>query len=654
MPWKLETAAAALARQTNQAHKRARDAQHEDATLPLLAVSYYHSTVFRELIEQQRSKIHDVLHVHPLNLRRETLLSKISAETWSSGEAPWSVFEGYLRTIEAKMASILSRHSVFFWIHLYRRLGVTLSPEHDDKIDSNTVALVRQIVELAISKYGSLKRTDDVAYSDNVKFQEVLGGHYRKVWMRSKKRADPMLGFQILRKAPQWVATKFEAADLIDLFAIEGYGYEYWRTTAVMRALGKGTSIVKSSDEWVDYPPDLEWASLIASYDSRLQSQSGANLVGTWVSKLRADKNEMTHSILVPFYNVERLGEEDGVGLPGVSLPPKSIFTPNFILGSLDLSAYLTANAPLESAFRAHKGYNLSSFLAVLWGLSNIGLLPARILLRGNIQESEMFGPTGPMTLNLHNLMQRGYATGASEPGQPAEEILFRAKIFETFPDAADEGQIQACVEGLTLTDTQQSKISLWSGGPRFPIIPFGDKCSVLDLASLGPILRSLFVFVRHDGTFRGEAFEEAFRAALQLAGHDIAHTGQLVTYCGKEREVDAAVRVDETLYLFECVSIERPLDFEIGRIRTIENRSAELEKKLVQALTLRDFVAANPAGRTYDFAWAKEMVCFVVSPFVEWIWARSDSLWHDARWPRILSAEEALEFLDIRRGHKP
>jgi hypothetical protein len=203
------------------------------------------------------------------------------------------------------------------------------------------------------------------------------------------------------------------------------------------------------------------------------------------------------------------------------------------------------------------------------------------------------------------------------------------------------------------LTDVQPAKISLWSGGPRFPVIPFGDKCNVIDLASLGPLLRTLFVFVRHDGTRRGEAFEEAFRAALHLAAHDIVGVGKLVAHSEDEREVDAAVRVNETLYLFECVSIERPLDFEIGKIRTIENRSAELNKKLVQALTLRDFVIVNPVGRTYDFAWAKEIVCFVVSPFVEWIWSRSDSLWHDAHLPRILSADEALEFLDSERSRK-
>jgi hypothetical protein len=113
---------------------------------------------------------------------------------------------------------------------------------------------------------------------------------------------------------------------------------------------------------------------------------------------------------------------------------------------------------------------------------------------------------------------------------------------------------------------------------------------------------------------------------------------------------VDAAIRISDTLYLFECVSIERPLDFEIGKISTINHRNEELDKKVEQALTLRNFVTANPAGHNYDFSWATEICVFVVSPFVEWIWSRSERLWHNDTVPRILSAEEALAYMREKR----
>jgi hypothetical protein len=99
-------------------------------------------------------------------------------------------------------------------------------------------------------------------------------------------------------------------------------------------------------------------------------------------------------------------------------------------------------------------------------------------------------------------------------------------------------------------------------------------------------------------------------------------------------------------LILFECRSIERPLDYEIGRLQTLVRRQQLLEQKVEQALTLREFVLKFPVGRNYDFNWAGTVMSSVVSPFIEWIWERSDRLWHDATTPRILQADEAMSYL--------
>jgi hypothetical protein len=84
----------------------------------------------------------------------------------------------------------------------------------------------------------------------------------------------------------------------------------------------------------------------------------------------------------------------------------------------------------------------------------------------------------------------------------------------------------------------------------------------------------------------------------------------------------------------------------EIGRLQTLARRQELLEQKVEQALTLREFVLEFPVGRNYDFAWASTVSAFVVSPFVEWIWERSDRLWHNPTMPRILQADEAITYL--------
>ena len=168
----------------------------------------------------------------------------------------------------------------------------------------------------------------------------------------------------------------------------------------------------------------------------------------------------------------------------------------------------------------------------------------------------------------------------------------------------------------------------------------------VIDLQAVPAILTTLFYRVQHAQTGRGFVFEEAFRAALLTASFEIPKTGDIYGPNGEHREIDASVRVGDCLILFECRSIERPLDYEIGRFQTLARRQELLEQKVEQALTLREFVRKFPVGRNYDFAWASTVSAFVVSPFIEWIWERSDRLWHNPTTPRILQADEAITYL--------
>jgi hypothetical protein len=109
---------------------------------------------------------------------------------------------------------------------------------------------------------------------------------------------------------------------------------------------------------------------------------------------------------------------------------------------------------------------------------------------------------------------------------------------------------------------------------------------------------------------------------------------------------LDAGVVVGDLLYAFECVSVERPLDYEIGSLTTFNRRRERLDEKVTQVLTLADFLRAKPRGTNYDFTHVREIVPLVVSPFEEWIWERSNRLWLPDGTPRILSVSEALDLL--------
>jgi hypothetical protein len=167
----------------------------------------------------------------------------------------------------------------------------------------------------------------------------------------------------------------------------------------------------------------------------------------------------------------------------------------------------------------------------------------------------------------------------------------------------------------------------------------------VVDLQGIVSILDNAFVRVPHDANPRGAAFEDAFRELVSSEHFELLPQRHLRA-ANFERETDAAIRVGTTLYLFECRAMERPLDFERGRPKTIAYRNRDLGEKVSQVLSLADFIGANIRGENYDFSWAKRIVPLVVSPFVEWIWSRDPRLWLRDEIPRILSAPEAINLL--------
>ena len=155
----------------------------------------------------------------------------------------------------------------------------------------------------------------------------------------------------------------------------------------------------------------------------------------------------------------------------------------------------------------------------------------------------------------------------------------------------------------------------------------------------------TLFFRVQHDQTNRGTLFEVEFREALKRAGFEVEFGEFGLPCAGNPRELDAGVRINTKLILMECVSIERPLDYEIGNPKTFQHRKARLEEKVDQALILAEFVRENPKGKNYSFENISQIESYVISPFCEWIWEYSNRLWIGDR-PRILSAREAVDYL--------
>jgi hypothetical protein len=545
------------------------------------------------------------------------------------------------------MSEVLEVHSVAFWMHLYRRLAPRLASIHDGKRDAHTVALVRQHAELAISKFGSLSRTDDLREVGSLRPRDILGGHYQRLWSRWLKGQPVAFRMRVeaLIATNQWVMADFEPRDLRNIFLVEGLAYEYWRVTAKMRAVGKGEKYSLDGD-WLSQEISRKLVELIQIYDQRIDHLPlSVSLAGGWLNPV-LEKTSATSGAFVPFYNVEHEHKTVDAFLKsfGVRTPKDRTLDTNFVIDGFDLIKFYQAHSFLESAFEARRGYSLKAYVACLWALSNMVFFPARALFF-NRQSNTPRNIDDPLAINAINILQRGYGVWNGPISQIIDEIATRLKLFSFALEGVRNSEIAKCVDSFTLQEAEQKKVGVWSGGPRFPIIPY-DNSFVVDLQGVPQLLVSSFVGIRDVRGAKGTVFEEGFREALKGSGLALEKFGEIENSRGERREIDASVRIGDDLVLLECKSMERPLDIEIGKPQSLARREAELNAKIDQALSLAEFIVKDPKGKNYDFTWAKRVASFVVSPFIEWIWDTTPRLWYTRGVSRILSADEAISYL--------
>lgn len=598
----------------------------------------YHRLAFAYLEDKLRDRLEEALLARPRQIRSQILLNSVPANEILKGPEIWPAVKEALDQVELEMKSVLGKRSVAFWFHLYRRIGAFLHPHHEDRTDDRTTALVRQIVEAAICKYGNAQYSTEFALSHQVNVKKVLGGVLydainqvgNNIFVARKKVQ------RFLTTAPQWVIKDFSPDDFVGIYFIEGLAYQYWRLLALLRSLGKGAAVEFTSDGDWNYHTSPEFDALILSIDSRT-NDLGMNysLIGVWFERKTELETRELSQVIAPTFNFNKrdlapLLESLGLGIEGLVVT-------NFFPAILDINAYLSAHKDFSNALFKKHGFTLDALLFTILALNHIALIPLGVL---GSEDPDKMRPL--LAQNLLTICQRGYRiVRADHDPVPLIQWVIRATHS---PLEFPEDQIRKSVDFLHLSSGLQDSISLWSSGPRHLLLPFSADHRILDLYPLGLILLTLFFRVQHDQTNRGTLFEVEFREALKHAGFEV-ESGELTPHAGNPRELDAGVRIGTKLILMECVSIERPLDYEIGNPKTFQHRKERLEEKVEQALSLAEFVRENPKGTNYSFENISQIESYVISPFCEWIWEHSNRLWINDR-PRILSAREAIDYL--------
>lgn len=612
-----------------------------------LVLPEYYKLVWEHIHQEFSSELNENAVTKPTYFRKKILLKVKDDFNLADISAKYKMLSELLPVIESEFNRVLSKHSVFYWLHIYRRIAPHLASELGNNTDEETVIVVRSHLEQAIYKYGSLSINDDYALSSDIEFKDILGGLLIEIMENNLSEGQVKAYVDVIKKKKQWVLTSFSKNSIFDMYYLEGVAYQYWYILAKMRAIGKSIDATIDIHGVINEHRSEEQSLLIKSFDTRNSENSPSfgmtSNVGTFV---KSEIGDVNNTIFCPMINSNRYTLSD-LGINA----GKYDYSPNFIPFFINSESFYNSHKYLEKKFAKKFGFGLLELCEMLQLLSWVAVSSSVV----NNSFKKMNGKNDLWSY-IYNHFQRGYKVYAltyEELKIELKQCLAQFKQRGTLTLSNLEEQFDKIIEFVTLKESCQENIGIWSNGPK-PILIQSSDVYILEYSSIYYLLQNLFFGLRHydSKNMKGFEFEDSLCELATNNGFDVVLDSTEIKTQDKNREVDVGVRIGDKLYLFECKCFERPLNFDIGNPKTINNRTEELDKKLQQADTLREFVIENSKGTNYDFSWATEVHSYVVSPYTEWVWSKEKRLWSsNPDIPRILSVYEVIEFLKSEKN---
>lgn len=529
----------------------------------------------------------------------------------------------YLQLVEQELEQIVQCQSLAYWLHVYRRLFP--GPVGANK-EAATIGNTRASLEAAFQKYAKLSPCDRIGVTGQVSVGEVFGGLL----------LDDEFAFEreSLEGNAQLALTNFGYIELKELYEAERLAYEIWRTSAMLRIVGKGASvIVDGSNIGLFDARTEELDRLVSSFDSRDRSfafylYSSKGIVSETLALARERAGGI---VFLPVYNLPGItvGELKpffsifDINLIGPGLNNNAQF--NFIWLPFDLRQFLEAHQPYAKAFKENYGVSLADVLVVIAALCRrVDFLWAA-------------GGVGPILR---------YWLRAYEGPHTNKQI--EASIKEFIPEALetlglDQYQIKGAglaraIRFWTLNRKQrQESVDLAYSGPHSIVLPFDKKRYFIDYTWIRRRLYDLFFGIQiPDENFKGDALENLVQSqALVLP----------ITPCKAEdntmKQIDASFAVDNRLVVVECKAISKSIGFHRGDPEAIRYRTKKIDKALAQVDEKAQWLSQRPRGRNYDISGYSDILPIVVTPFVEYIPSLNTHYWITSDQPRVITPQE-------------
>lgn len=526
--------------------------------------------------------------------------------------------------LEKEMARIISKKSVYYWIHLYRRIGV----EKTFGESNQTILLYRNILEIAFKKYGHNNVDEDFVVYTGQPIEEyaekIMGGLFVKALKHYKMEIE-------FSELPLGTCIKdFSEIDYHNIFFLECLAYYYWWITSCLRRLWKGNTLTfnlfdkRKSPFEVYATKEKEW--LMKHYDKRNERYSE---VATSAGVIFDNDEDDKYSIIIPQYNVERITlEESG---QAVLLENTKIWTlfgelvTNFLYASYDLYGYYKMNSFVKEAFYKKYGYSFEGFVGTVY-LLMISIYSE--VLREVQSTVSMF--------------QRAYSYYVSlERVISIVEEAYK-NVGDDFPFEIKEGEICKILNDLLLKDDRED-ISLATIGPDSPLFYAGDQLIIDHKAFINVIINKTNGL--EDGSeSKGHDFEDIAVECLESFEYELWECKKkLKAKDGSSEEIDVSFIHKGYLFIGETKCNTMPINWIIGNKKTLEIRQSKLEKALKQIDRKAEWIYNKRKNGT-NFSLPEEVhtiIPIVITPFVEYIWDDEENLWLTKDIPRICTLKE-------------
>lgn len=528
--------------------------------------------------------------------------------------------------IEEAMEKIISSKSIYYWIHLYRRIGVM----DIYGVNYQTLFLYRDILETAIKKYGKLKPEDEfiqlVNGSTEENIKQIADGLYLKALNYYKIDISKMnfYGGKCFKH--------FSDNNLLEIYSLEYLAYNYWWTTVCLRRLYKGGNFVLGlfpGQRWpffVHAPKNLQ--KLMISLDERVCKYG--EMVSSNGMPLNNHTDEAGYSVLCPVYNVKRVSTEqfpleDIFDYNIISFGGK--FISNFLWYTIDLYYYYQSHSFAKEKFFEKNNYSLVSFVCTIYLMLYENYIDAKT----NREKTK-------------EIIQRAYKYYTDYNAYYETLCNLYQRISNSIPFRLNEDELDDILKDLMIPKDRKI-ISLATRGPQYVLFE-DEEHLVVDYYAIINIFENKIHGIETDGSSKGHDFEKVVKERLENSGISMWECAKkLKNKDGSCKEIDISFVYEGYLFIGELKCHTRPLNFDIGNKKYLALRQEKFERAIKQVNHKARWLQGYRNASNYKIPEnVHTIVPFVISPFVEYIWDTSETLWITDDIPRICTIEECIQ----------